>query len=260
MGTDYRPDYASPPGETLLETLEELGLSTVELARQISMSEGAILAIATGSSPITEEVAGKLEEALHVPRSFWMARERLYRERIQTLEEERRLQKRATGRTAFGLGAVSAALICGSVFYLVHRAQASKLKEAERTSESRVQQAADEGYAAAQQEAPLVSTSAVGYVYLGKCEKGWISRQFGGLPVTCDAPLPDSGQKIVSWHGDVIRSSLPTTQQGRRKFGEPIGRVSAGYTVILRSLHRVSNFASGPQYYWGQVEVAAPQS
>ena len=32
---EYHPDYVSPPGETLLETLETIGMSQAELAKRM---------------------------------------------------------------------------------------------------------------------------------------------------------------------------------------------------------------------------------
>lgn len=256
MGTNFQPDYASPPGETLLETLEALGMSTSDLANRTSLPEGVIVAIADGRGPIEDEVAWKFEQALQVPRDFWLARERLYRSRKRELEEaQRRRQARQSLWKGVAYGAATVLLVGGAVgMFCFRRAYALKTKETEKVRQLAAEEV-DAAYTAAQQPAVLPApANSTGFVYLGRCEKTWSSKQFGGLP-PCGAQIPPDGQKIISWHGDVIRTSLPTTANGQRRLGDPIGRVSAGHSLILRSIHAVSVFASGPQYYWGAVEL-----
>ena len=53
--TAYKPDFVSPPGETLQDTIDMLGISQAELAER------------TGR-PL------QLELVLRVPASFWLAR------------------------------------------------------------------------------------------------------------------------------------------------------------------------------------------
>ena len=78
-------DYAVPPGETLLETLEALGMSTEELSAMTGLAITTITAIANGAEPITEDIAGRLEQATRVPARLWMRLQRGYdadRERL----------------------------------------------------------------------------------------------------------------------------------------------------------------------------------
>lgn len=100
------------------------------------------------------------------------------------------------------------------------------------------------------------SIPAHGYVYVGQCDKQWIpnTRRFGSLP-NCRADIPADGVKVISWKGDIIRDALPMGGQGRRQLGAEIGRVSAGYSVVLRKLIPTSLFPNGPQYYWGLVDL-----
>lgn len=95
-----------------------------------------------------------------------------------------------------------------------------------------------------------------GYVYVGQCDKQWIpnTRRFGSLP-NCKADIPADGVKIISWKGDIIRDALPMGGQGQRQLGGEVGRVSAGYSVVLRKLIPTSLFPNGPQYYWGLVDL-----
>ncbi|MFB2923975.1 MULTISPECIES: HigA family addiction module antitoxin [Aerosakkonema] len=74
----YMPDYVSPPGETLLETIEELGISAGDLAQKIGIGKQEIDEIIAGESPITNIVVLKLEEVLGISATFWINRERNY--------------------------------------------------------------------------------------------------------------------------------------------------------------------------------------
>lgn len=88
----YRPDYVSPPGETLMETLETLGMSQAELAERTGRPLKTINEIINGRTAITPETALQLERALGVPARFWSNRERHYREFLARSKEQGRLE------------------------------------------------------------------------------------------------------------------------------------------------------------------------
>ena len=76
----YQPDKVSPPGETLLEVLEDRGITQAELAERTGCPRKTIDEIVRGRAAITPETALQLERVLGVPASFWSARESQYRE------------------------------------------------------------------------------------------------------------------------------------------------------------------------------------
>lgn len=76
----YCPDEVSPPGETLLEVLEERGMTQADLAERTGRPRTTIDEIIKGKAAITPETALQLEKALGVPASFWNARETRFRE------------------------------------------------------------------------------------------------------------------------------------------------------------------------------------
>lgn len=80
MQNAYRPDFVSPPGETLLETLETIGMSQAELAKRMGHPIKTINEIIQKKAAITAETALQLEQVLHIPASFWLKREQQYRE------------------------------------------------------------------------------------------------------------------------------------------------------------------------------------
>ena len=75
----YQPNFVSPPGETLLETLQEREIPVEELAAKMGISEVAIASLISGNTPITPEIALQLEQFLGIPAHFWNNRERHYR-------------------------------------------------------------------------------------------------------------------------------------------------------------------------------------
>lgn len=76
---EYTPINVSPPGETLLETIEGLGISQAELAKRMELSEKTISEIINGKATITPEMTLQLEEITRVPANFWNNRQNLYR-------------------------------------------------------------------------------------------------------------------------------------------------------------------------------------
>jgi addiction module HigA family antidote len=88
----FRPNYAVPPGVTLLDTLEELGMSQAELAQRMGRPLKTINEIVKGKAAITPETALQLEKVLGTPASFWNSAERNFRETLARLELEKRLQ------------------------------------------------------------------------------------------------------------------------------------------------------------------------
>jgi addiction module HigA family antidote len=77
---EYVPDFVSPPGDTLQETTEALGMSQADLADRVGTSRKVIGEIIKGKAPITHGMAIELERVLGVPAGFWNNRERIYRE------------------------------------------------------------------------------------------------------------------------------------------------------------------------------------
>jgi addiction module HigA family antidote len=75
----FMPDYAIPPGETLAEELAAKSMSQAELAVLIGASEKII----TGKTPLTAEIALKLEQVFQLPAHFWMNLEQQYQATLQ---------------------------------------------------------------------------------------------------------------------------------------------------------------------------------
>lgn len=87
----FDPDFAVPPGESIAETIETLGMNQKELATRTGLTEQSIYRIIKGTQPITFETANKLELATGVPASMWNNLEAIYREQLSKFEEQARL-------------------------------------------------------------------------------------------------------------------------------------------------------------------------
>lgn len=72
-------DLPVPPGEYLLEVLQEQGLTQAELARRMGRPVQPINEIVRGKKAITAETALQLEQALDVPAHIWTGLEAEYR-------------------------------------------------------------------------------------------------------------------------------------------------------------------------------------
>jgi len=87
----YKPDYVSPPGETLYELLEDLGMTQKELAERMNRPEKTINEIIKGKATITSDTAIQLEKVFKTPAHFWIQREARYQEYEARLREEKQL-------------------------------------------------------------------------------------------------------------------------------------------------------------------------
>lgn len=75
----YLPRRVSPPGATLLDMLNEKGMSRAHLAVATATSIETINEIVKGKAAITPGTANELERILGVPAAFWNKREAQYR-------------------------------------------------------------------------------------------------------------------------------------------------------------------------------------
>ncbi len=105
----YEPDYAIPPGETLEETMETLGMTQQELAERTGLTVQTLNRIFKGEQPITYETANKLEYVTGYPASFWNNLEAQYREQLKKLEARQPDQALLTWAKSFNYARMAAA-------------------------------------------------------------------------------------------------------------------------------------------------------
>lgn len=90
---DFAPDWISPPGDTILDLLEERDWSQAEFAKRMGYSTKHISLLITGKAPITLDTALKLERVLDGSARFWMNREAQYRENLIRHHESEKLKE-----------------------------------------------------------------------------------------------------------------------------------------------------------------------
>jgi len=103
---EYVPDFVSPPGETLMEILEEHGMSQAELAERTGRPKKTINEIIKGKAAITSETALQLERVLGAPASFWNDREQHYRESLARQAERESLSGQVSWLNQFPIKAM----------------------------------------------------------------------------------------------------------------------------------------------------------
>lgn len=99
----YTPDYVSPPGDILLETLEERGMTQAELAERMGRPRKTINEIIRGKTAITPETALQIERVLGPPAGFWNNYEQLYRQHLAQMKERRLLESQVDWLQGFSI-------------------------------------------------------------------------------------------------------------------------------------------------------------
>lgn len=80
-------ELLSKPGDAILETLQHIKMSQVELAERMGKTTSKINDIIFAKEPITMATALLLEKVLGIDAQFWINRESLYREKISRIEQ-----------------------------------------------------------------------------------------------------------------------------------------------------------------------------
>lgn len=76
--TQYQPDLVTPPGDTLQETLEALGMSPDEFAARTELPIDLLNQILEGTARITTEEALAFAKVIGTSAQFWLNREENY--------------------------------------------------------------------------------------------------------------------------------------------------------------------------------------
>lgn len=84
----FEPDYAVPPGQTLQDTIDHLGMDQRELAIRTGLSAKHVNQIIQGIAPITQDTALILERVTGIPARLWNNLEMKFREQLTRLGEQ----------------------------------------------------------------------------------------------------------------------------------------------------------------------------
>lgn len=82
----------SPPGDTIQEHIDFIGMSQAELAERMGRPKEKINDIIKGREPITTATAFQLEKVLGIPASFWLNRENTYRKELYELQQQEEIK------------------------------------------------------------------------------------------------------------------------------------------------------------------------
>jgi len=86
-GVSFLPDWVSPPGETILDFLDEQGLSSYDLAQEIDSTIENTQQLLRGEWPINADLATKLTEIVGGSPAFWLTREEQFRAGLERLKK-----------------------------------------------------------------------------------------------------------------------------------------------------------------------------
>lgn len=75
----FRPDWVSPPGDTIADLIEERGWRQAELAARLGYTTKHVNQLIKGKVAVTEDTALRLERVLGGRAAFWLAREAQFR-------------------------------------------------------------------------------------------------------------------------------------------------------------------------------------
>ena len=99
----WEPDWAVPPGEVLLEALDERGMTQAELARRMGRPVKTINEIIKAKTALTPETAIQLERVLGISARLWSGLETLYRHHLAEVASDAELEAHAEWARRFPL-------------------------------------------------------------------------------------------------------------------------------------------------------------
>ncbi|MFM2387550.1 MAG: hypothetical protein RL660_2307 [Bacteroidota bacterium] len=91
----------SPPGDTIQEHIDFIGMSQAELAERMGRPKEKINDVIKGREPISTATAFQLEKVLGISASFWLNREKTYRKELYELQQQEELERQKGWLCAF---------------------------------------------------------------------------------------------------------------------------------------------------------------
>ncbi len=85
--TDFNPNWASTPGDTIADILNEKKLSIIEFSKMMDSSISEVNGLLNGYILINDAIANKLSKCIGGSTDFWLRREIQYRSDIERLKE-----------------------------------------------------------------------------------------------------------------------------------------------------------------------------
>ncbi len=86
----FQPQWTSPPGETILEALQEQDLPLAEFAKLIGKSRVSTTKLLEGAMTIDQSLAERLQLVIGGSAKFWLNREAQFRSDLEREEAGRK--------------------------------------------------------------------------------------------------------------------------------------------------------------------------
>ena len=93
LAASFTPDWVSPPGDTILDLIEEKEWTQEELSTRLGVSAKHVNQLIKGKVSLSQEIALKLERVLGSTAGFWISREALYREQLSRAAAKEKLSE-----------------------------------------------------------------------------------------------------------------------------------------------------------------------
>lgn len=80
MTNEFKPDYVSPPGDTIREIMRDNEITPTDIMEHCGIELAEFCRLILGGLKITDDIAEGLENASNVPAKFWLKRQFNYDE------------------------------------------------------------------------------------------------------------------------------------------------------------------------------------
>ena len=88
----FRPTYVIPPGETIVDLLDEHEMTQTDLAKRLGVTLKHVNQVVNGGASISADLALGLEKVFRVPAHFWLNRESVYQADLARRNETKQLE------------------------------------------------------------------------------------------------------------------------------------------------------------------------
>ncbi len=82
----FKPNWVSPPGDTIKDILIEKNISIEELSKYLLFDLEFCNKLIRGENKINKDIAEKLSKYLGASKKFWLNREKQYRKSLKELK------------------------------------------------------------------------------------------------------------------------------------------------------------------------------
>lgn len=87
---EFNPDWASPPGDSIADVINERGWTQDQAANQLGVSKKQLNRLIRAEVELNNEMAIRLAKVLGSTEQFWLRREAQYRQQLARLSAEDR--------------------------------------------------------------------------------------------------------------------------------------------------------------------------